>query len=137
KVPEAEDYSDLDDLILSVAALRQDKPPTQASFFDLDVQRLVDDWTGLQGGIEWAVEFLSEEHVYDAAGVPTAMVLPVLAALYGSMPPALDEHGNARSMLRKYMWRSFLTRRYTSSAATNAFQDFRALRDALTGSGKE
>jgi hypothetical protein len=41
--------------------------------------------------------------------------------------------GNARVLLRKYMWRAFFTDRYERAAATAALQDYRALRKVIAG----
>ena len=131
RVPEAEAYAPAPDLILSTAALREDRPPTQASYLRLDLQRLVQQWDSLTAGLSWVVEILEGESIFDEDRLPTTAVLPVLGALHDFVPEALDARGNALSLVRKYLWRSFLTRRYDNAAATRALQDFRGLRDAL------
>jgi hypothetical protein len=136
-VPEVDAYSDPSELILGIAALRQDKPPTQASYFSLDLHRLVDEWELVIDGVRWLVEVLAAERILDGARLPTVGVLPVIAALHGHMAPALDDRGFARRLTRRYLWRSCLTWRYTSAAATNAFQDFRALRDVVADQAGE
>jgi hypothetical protein len=130
-----EHYIEPEDLILNVAAMREDRAPTQASYQRLDLQRLVDDWDALVAGIKWAVQMLEGEHVFDANRLPTVVVLYVLSAIYKFVPAALDARGNARTLIRKYLWRAFLTSRYESAAATAALQDFRGLRAVLTGIG--
>lgn len=57
----------------------------------------------------------------------------MLAALHEFIPTAPDEIGNARSLLRKFLWRASFTGRYEAAAATASFQGFRALRERLTG----
>ena len=47
------------------------------------------------------------------------------------------ELGNARRILRKFIWRAFFTARYEAAAATASFQDFRALRDVVRGERAE
>src|SRR5438105_579212 len=81
------------------------------------------------------VSALEEEHVFDAARLPTVAVLPVLAALHSDMPKAGDAKGNARALLRAYLWRAFLTDRYANAAATAALQDFRGLRSTIKNAG--
>jgi hypothetical protein len=85
------------------------------------------------GGIKGMVNFLEEESIFDAQRLPSYTALPVIAALWEHLPTHPDQLGNARHLLRKYLWRSFLTGRYEQSSATNALQDFRALRDMLKG----
>lgn len=130
-VPEAEHYRDLGNLVLDVAALRSDRPPTQASYQRLDLRRLPGEWGHLVAGIRWAVDLLQDERVYDGDRLPTIAVLPVLAALHEYVPSALDRAGNARSLATAYLWRAFLTRRYEQSAATRSIQDLRGLRAAM------
>lgn len=62
-------------------------------------------------------------------------VIPVLAALHRDLPKALDEHGNARGVVRSYLWRSFITSRYENASSTRALQDYRAIRDFLLKKG--
>jgi len=133
RVPVLALYMEPSDLVLEVAALREDKPPTQVSYQQLGLERLFNEWQQVIGGVAQAVEFLEEEHVYDAERLPTVAVIRVLAALSEHIPTSPDKLGNARSLLRKYLWRASLTARYEAAAATASFQDFRGLRDALGG----
>ncbi len=118
------------DLILNVAALREDRSPTQASAFRLSLSRLVDEWSEIQAGVKGAIGFL-EERIFDKERLPTATVLPILSALWSVAPRALDGLGNARILLRKFIWTAFFTRRYENSAGSRALQDYRALLAAL------
>jgi hypothetical protein len=136
-VPALSDYLFPETLILDVGSLREDRGPTQASYNRLDTSKLVNEWSEVIEGIAWAIELLQSERVFDGARLPTTPVVRVLAALHPFVPPALDEKATAIRLLRKYLWRAFLTRRYESSAATASLQDFRALRDVLQGDGIE
>jgi hypothetical protein len=133
RAPEATSYVNLSDLVLNVAALREDRAPNQASYQHLNLRRLVDEWGAIADGIAWAVQVLEEEGIFDKDRLPTVAVLPVLAALHEHVPATLDAHGNAKALVRKYLWRSFLTRRYENAAASKALQDIRGLRAALIG----
>lgn len=130
-VPKAERYVDVPDLILRVAALREDRPPTESSFFQLDMQRLSNEWGAIEKGVEGAINFLDEEKIFDRNRLPTVAVVPVLASIWSQMPQSLDAHGEARTLLRQYLWRSFFTERYERAAATAAHQDHRGLRARL------
>ena len=132
RVTEVDAYESAPELILSTAALREDRAPTQASYQRLDLHRLVGDWDSLTAGIGWVVQVLEEEGIFDGARLPTVAVLPVLGALHEVVPAALDARGNASTLIRKYLWRSFFTRRYENAASTGALQDYRAMRDALS-----
>ena len=126
-VPSAERYLRVPDLLLRVAALREDRSPTESSFMRLDLQRLSDEWEAIERGIAGAIGFLEEEHIFDQDRLPTVAVVPVLASIWSKMPQSLDAHGQARTLLRQYLWRSFFTSRYERSAATAALQDHRGL----------
>lgn len=137
KAPTIDCYDDSSDLVLRVAALRQDKPPAEVSYFRLDLAALVESWDRITSGIAFAASFLEEERIFDAARLPTNAVLPVLAAIHDVIPEALDGRGKAKTLLRKYLWRSFATKRYERSAATAALQDYRALRGVLSAKDGE
>jgi hypothetical protein len=107
RVPALAHYIEPSDLILEVAALREDRAPTQASYLRLDLDRLLRDWEQITTGIAFAIAFLEEEHVFDGERLPTVAVLRILAALH-ELLPQLDALGNARNLLRKFVWRAFL-----------------------------
>ena len=130
-VPDAEHYVEVSDLILRVAALREGRSPTEASFRRLNLQQLPDEWDAIERGISGAVNFLNEERIFDRDRLPTVAVVPVLASIWSQMPQSLDAHGEARSLLRQYLWRSFFTDRYERGAATAALQDHRGLKARL------
>ena len=130
-VPDAERYVKVPDLVLRVAALREDRTPTESSFMRLDLQRLPYEWEAIERGIDGAISFLDEERVFDRNRLPTVAVVPVLASIWSQMPQSLDAHGEARTLLRQYLWRSFFTERYDRAAATAALQDYRGLRARL------
>jgi len=132
RVPNAHHYRDLGNWVLDVAALREDMSPTQASYLRLDPDALVTDWERIVEGISWTTTFLEEERVFDSARLPSVAVLPVLAALVEHLPKQPDQLGEARRLLRAYLWRAFLTRRYELSVGSRSLQDFRGLKRALT-----
>ena len=97
----------------------------------LDMQRLSHDWEFIERGVAGAISFLYEEHIFDRERLPTVAVVPVLASIWSQMPQSLDAHGEARTLLRQYLWRSFFTERYERAAATAAHQDYRGLKARL------
>ncbi len=132
-VPSIHLYVDPSDLILEIAALREDKPPTQASYQRLEPERLLAEWKQVVHGAAFAADFLDQERIFDGDRLPSIAVVRVLAGLAEHLPNSPDAQGNSRSLLRKFVWRAFLTGRYEANAATASFQDFRALRDRLSG----
>lgn len=133
QVPSLHRYADAGTLALDVASLRSDRPAGQQSYQKLDLRKVGTEWDDIVRGIRWAIEFLEAERVFDAQRLPSVVVLPVLAAIHEFIPEKLDAAGNARQLVRAYLWRSFLTRRYDQSASSRAFQDYRGLKNLLTG----
>jgi len=122
RVPLIDFYASASELVLSVAALREDLPPTQASFQRLNLDRLVKEWDEIAAGVGFALKFLDEEKIFDSERLPTIGVLYTLAAVHDCVPQILDASGNAKTLLRKYLWRAFATGRYENNAATRRRQ---------------
>ncbi|MGD9630799.1 MAG: DUF262 domain-containing protein [Pyrinomonadaceae bacterium] len=123
------------DLMLAVTALLQDKVPNNSTYLSSGFSNhLVDVWDQTVQGVRRAVAFLEEEKVFDAKRLPSDVVLYPLSALWAEVPDGLDAEGQARHLLRKYVWRSFFTNRYERSSATRALIDYRQLRGLLRGS---
>ena len=130
------EYYPPEELVLYASALLQGRPPTNATYMGTDFgKQMLQDWDSLVEGIARAVAFLEEEHVFDAARLPTDVVVPVLSALWAVAPNGLDAEGRARAMLRKYLWRAFFTNRYEKSTNTRATVDFNELKPLITGAG--
>ncbi|MHB8205213.1 MAG: GmrSD restriction endonuclease domain-containing protein [Desulfomonilaceae bacterium] len=130
-IPRASEYHDLSELMLGVVALRQDRIPGQASYLKLDYDRLLTEWEMVVNGVRGMVAFLEEEGIFDAQRLPSYTPLPILAALWEHLPTQPDKLGNARILLRKFLWRAFLTSRYEQSSTSNALQDYRGLKRVL------
>ena len=137
EVPEAKAYREISDLILDTAALAQDRSPNNTGYLALDLEQMVREWDLLVSGIKGMAQFLGEEGMLDRSRLPTVAVLPVLASLWPLLPTAPDALGEARRVLRKYLWRSSFTDRYESAAASKALNDRRALLAYLQRRGPE
>lgn len=131
EVPQVERYVEPEDLILNVAAMREDHAPAQSSYDRIDLTRLSREWADLMAGVNWALKFLEDEGIFDGARLPSVAVVPVLASLYADLPNALQPDSKGRVLMRKYVWRAFMTRRYENSSSSRSLQDLRALRQVL------
>lgn len=133
ELPQIAGYGNVEDFVLASAALSENKIPNQSAFFTLDLARMLKEWSDLAEGLRWAVTCLEQESVFDAQRLPTIAVIPVLAALYRHLPRKPDARGNARILLRAYLWRAFFSRRYENAASSHSLQDYRGLLAALEG----
>jgi len=118
-------------LVLPAAALLQGQRPTQRQLVFLDFEQMIEDWPLIVRGAEQLTAFLAEERILDGARLPSEVVLAPLTVLWAKAPDDPDRLGSVRTLLRRYLWRSFVTTRYEAAAATASFQDYIALLDAI------
>lgn len=130
--PAIAEYYAPEELTLAASALIQGRTPSNANYLSRDFGvQLLDNWERYERGIQRATTFLEEEQIFDAARLPTDVVVPMLVALWADAPEGLDAEGRARAILRRYLWRAFFTRRYERSTNTRALADFHELRAYL------
>jgi len=133
QVPGIARYVDVSDLVLDAIALMQGYPPSKARYFDIDWEKALEDWELLVEGAKRTVAFLEQERVPDEDRLPSRSPIAPLVALFARVPETPDALGNARTLLKKYLWRSFFTDRYEKSATTSIRQDYRELAKAIAG----
>jgi hypothetical protein len=127
--PTIADYYEPEELTLGASALLQGRPPTNASYMQKEFgANLIQNWERYARGVTRTAIFLQEERVFDAARLPTDVVVPMLVALWADAPDGLDAEGRARSILRRYLWRAFFTSRYEKATTTHAIADYQQLR---------
>ena len=81
--PTIAEYYAPEDLALAASALLQGRSPTNASYMAKDFgSRLIANWDNYLSGVSRAAAFLEEERVFDAARLPTDVVVPMLVALW-------------------------------------------------------
>ncbi len=97
---------------------------------------MIGQWDGLVSGATQAVDFLEQERVLDQDRLPSRAPLAPLIALWAHAPDSPDALGNARTLLKRYLWRSFFTDRYEKAAAGAALQDYRSLLPAVRNGDK-
>ena len=130
QVPGLARYADPSDLVLDATALMQNRSPNQAGYLGIEWEQALEDWSLLATGAERAVAFLEQERVPDGERLPSRAPIAPLIALLARAPENPDALGNFRTLLKKYLWRSFFTDRYEKAAATAALQDYRVLSKA-------
>ncbi len=135
--PNLSAYYAPEDLALYASALIQERAPTNTTYMAKEFgSKLLENWDVFLNGVVRTVDFLEQERVFDAARLPTDVVIPVLVALWGIAPKGLDAEGRARAILRKYLWRAFFTNRYEKSTNTRALADFSELKPLVLATGE-
>lgn len=133
--PATKDYGRIESLLLSVAALLLDKPPLKKTYLEDDFGTgLMKVWPLMSVGLERGMQFLTDEAIFDEKSLPSEVALYLTCALWAAAANLkLDQEGNARSLIRKVLWRACYTNRYGKTSATRAFADFRALASHIKG----
>lgn len=130
-LPRLKHYLSLDNAVLQTSALLQHKPPNQRGFFDMNYPLFVDNWERMTCGLRRAVHAIESLRIFDGERLPSAIPLPVVAALLADQPEDGDRRASVDRLMRKYLWRSFFTNRYEATAATRAAADHRGLAAVL------
>ena len=134
-VPAARDYGRIEDTILSVAALLMDRPPLKKTYLETDYGKQFGSvWARLKHGFKHGIQFLRSEAILNEQCLPSDVVVYLTCALWADVAEHdFDKGGNARSLIRKALWRACYTDRYGKTSATRAYADYRVLRDTLAG----
>ncbi len=125
--PHVSAFGAVSDLLLQTVALHQDLPPNKTGYYSLDAHRLVAEWDLALQGLLDAVELLSQMRIWDAERLPTAVAVPVVAAMLIRAPKLGDARGLVEHVSKKYLWTAFFTGRYDGAAATRAHADAKPL----------
>lgn len=133
ELPRLSHYLDLDNAVLQTSALLQGKLPNQRGYFDMDYVLFVENWARMTRGLRRAVQTVESLRIFDGERLPSAIPLPVMAALFADEPEDGDRRAVVDRLMRKYAWRSFFTNRYEATAATRAGADYKGLADTLAG----
>jgi len=132
-VPRLSHLLDLDSAVLQTSALLQGKPPSQRGYFDMDYKVFVENWERMTRGLRRAVQTIESMHIFDGERLPSAIPVPVIAALLADESDEGDRRAVVDRLMRKYAWRSFFTNRYEATAASRAAADHKALAEMLAG----
>ena len=124
---------ELGELLLKVACLWTDVPPTETNYTKEEVLRTLRDRVNLfRDALVRSLEFYSQEGIPRRSFVPSYVPLRVLPALQPELKRIPQKYNaKATRVVRAYLWRSFLTDRYSRSANTRLYDDYRKLREAL------
>lgn len=134
-VPLARGYGNIEDTILSVAALLMGRPPLKKTYLERSFgETFKSVWPRLMHGFRHGVEFLQAEALFNERSLPSDVAVYLTCALWADVPEhAFDAGGNARSLIRKALWRCCYTDRYGKTSATRAYADYRVLKSMIAG----
>ena len=129
KVPTAEDYGNVESMALAVGAMLLEKPALKSTYLDPsfggDLPKV---WDDVVRGIGRGVGFLRDETIFNKKLLPTEVIVNLTSALWANVPEdGTDEEGNARTLIRKTIWRACFTDRYEKTATTRTFADYKAI----------
>lgn len=133
ELPRLKHYLSVDNAVLQTSALLQGKLPNQRGYFEMDYVQFTRNWERMARGLRRALQTLELMRIFDKERLPTAIPVPVIAALLADQPEHGDERAVVDRVVRKYVWRSFFTNRYEAAAPTRAAADFKALDSLLDG----
>ena len=120
------------DLLLKVACLRTGRPPIESHFRnDKVLEDVLDNFESITKGIEWTIDFLDNEKIWDSQRLPSEIPFRVIPALYEFVPKNGDHLAETEKIIRKYLWRCFLSDRYETTAATLLKSDYDGLKGIL------
>lgn len=129
---------ELGELLLKVACLWTDVPPTETNYMREEVLKTLRKKVKIfREALVRSLEFYLQEGIPRRSFVPSYVPLRVLPALQPVLKQIPQKY-NARAtrVIRAYLWRSFLTDRYSRSANTRLYDDYRNLREALQNPDK-
>ena len=133
EVPAAKEFGRIEDILLSVAALIDGRPPLKKTYLEKDFGgTFAKNWPRIMNGFRRGLTFLREEAIFNDKCVPTYVAVYLLCALWADIrEDGFDDEGYARSMLRKVLWRCCFTDRYGKTSATRSFMDYRTIKELL------
>ena len=123
---DAKKDANIGNFALRVFCLREKLPPTDGSFTNLDFKKIDKAWSDFEYAVELMDKMLSEEKIWDRKRLPSLVPLHVIVALFMDRPSP-DEEGQYLRLLKKYLWRAFLSDRYSYAANKKMKEDYDAL----------
>lgn len=135
KLPQLSRFGAVEDNVLAVAALLNNRPALKTTYLSEDFGgQVANVWEKLTKGFERGLEFLAQEGIFGDRIVPTEVAVYLTCALWAGVPEhGYDDEGNARTLIRKALWRACFTKRYEKTATTRAFADYKVLASLISG----
>ena len=120
------------ELLLKVACLRTGHQPIESQFRKEEIlEDVLNNIETITKGIDWTIKILGHEKIWDSQRLPSEIPFRVIPALYEFAPEDGDPAAQAQKLIRKYLWRCFLSDRYETTAATLLKSDYDGLKGQL------
>jgi hypothetical protein len=128
-------YGNVEDNVLAIGALLKGKPALKKTYLDDSFgKELGEVWSKIRAGVKSGVNFLRAEGILSEKTLPTDVAIYLVCALWANVPEhGYDSEGNARTLIRKTLWRACCTDRYGKTATTRAFADYKCLAQMIAG----
>ena len=128
---------DIGELVLKISCLLSNLQPTDSNYTDERVvNKVIASWGEITGGIDFTLKILEKEYLFDRKRLPSKVPLRVLPALFVEhkelLTDSADRTEKASRIIRKYLWRTFLTRRYDGSVDARLAEDYKSLNECLS-----
>lgn len=124
---------ELGELLLKVVCLWTNRVPTEGNYTKKEVLATLRSRTQqFRDALIWSLEFYTQEGIPGRQFVPSYVPLRVLPALHPvieSVPRRFN--AKAKRIVRAYLWRAFLTERYSRSANTRLYEDYQRIKAGL------
>lgn len=128
-----EGKQNIGDLMLKLACMDQEKEPKMGNYHKLDYKKLHNRKEVIISGLQWCLNFLESEGIWDKRWMPSKIPFRVLPLLDDIVKECDRTNENkATKLIRSYCWRTYLTDRYTSHANDKLYEDFLELHSRLT-----
>ena len=127
---DAKKDANIGNFALRVFCLRKNLPPTDGKFTNLDFKKVDKDWSDFEYAVERMDKMLSQEKIWDRKRLPSLVPLHVIVALFMDRPSP-DGEGQYLRILKKYLWRAFLSDRYSYAANKKMKEDYDKLSTEL------
>lgn len=121
------------EVLFKVCCLWCDFAPTEGKYTKEKVLSMLRDRRDeLRDALVWALDFYQQEGIRERRFVPSDVPMRVLPALY-PVVRSIEQtaEANVSRFVRAYLWRAFLTDRYSRSANTRLHEDYMAMKKNL------
>ena len=134
--------SDVGELVLKIACLLPEPSllPTDKNYVRSEViDVIIKRWNDIVKSIDWTLDFLEKERIWDKKRLPSVVPLRVIPALHANHFPKdkePDKQAKFRKVVRQYLWRCFVTKRYERNVNARLWEDYKEISASMFDQSK-